>query len=114
MASYDRNIIRTHADRLYRTANLIILLCGLMFAGGGLALGAAAGLGLAGAAVGALLGVLIGMTLSFNLKLKAQTALCQLRVEENTAQLVAIYTGLASAQQVRVQLQQPHAAPLGR
>ena len=96
MTKYDPNVIQQFADRLYDKAAGIVFICALV----GFAIGAYIGFQLVsaygeltptkfaviGAAglVGAFLGYLLGVERAFWLKLKAQTALCQLRIEWNT------------------------------
>ncbi len=88
---YDPAVIQEFADKLYRLANLIIL----MWAFVGLAVGAGAGFFLGdqstrtpGAVVGAIvlgiLGYTIGNSRAFLLQFQAQLALCQRQIEENT------------------------------
>jgi len=89
MASYDPSIIQKYANRLYSNANAIIVLSALMTGLVGAGFGAVGGYALEAGLLGAVLGVLIGTSLAFNLKLKAQLALCQMRIESNTAQLLA-------------------------
>lgn len=93
MVRYDAAVIRKFADRLYSSARLILVLATLLGAG---ALGAVAWLvakgngsdpglvTLAAGAVGGLIGGAIGMELGFMLRLRAQIALCQVQIEENT------------------------------
>lgn len=89
MTHYDPKVIQTYANRLYTNANAIIVLVGLVFGLFGFAVGTAGDFQLVAGAVGLLVGVLVGMSLAFNLKLKAQLALCQMRIEANTAQLLS-------------------------
>lgn len=106
MAQYDPSIIQRNADRLYTQATVMIVtstIFGAIF-GGGLGYGLVAffeNLGnrnfewlplsgnvitgiLAGALLLGFLSFLGGQQRSFMLKLQAQIALCQLRIEENT------------------------------
>lgn len=89
--TYDPQVIQRFADKLYSQANTIVFvwtLLGLAVgAGGGYALGDrstnttfAAG----GAVVLGLLGFAVGSARAFLLKLQAQSALCQIKIEENT------------------------------
>jgi len=108
MVTYDANIISEFADRLYRRANWIIFTCTLI----GLIVGGVSGwyaqdsskvwmpanVSVAGNKLGdfasalpfvtagivGVFGYLVGRERAFWLKLRAQTALCQLRIEENT------------------------------
>lgn len=89
MANYDAKILYEFADRLYRRANEIVALCvmiaGLVF--GGIAysiFNEDSTYALLGAALGGLLGYFYGQERAFLLKLQAQTALCQVQIEENT------------------------------
>jgi len=103
MTEYDPQIIRKFADRLYRRAKtaivtftvLGVLVGGLTGLGTGLAMFAAGGDdpsiaigGLIAAPIGAailgVLGYVAGREAAFRLKLQAQTALCQIKIEENT------------------------------
>lgn len=94
---YDPAIIQKFADRLYLRANTIIFMCTFL----GLIIGAALGYALGntigktdtrmiftlvGAVVLGLFGLFVGIEWAFLLKLKAQMALCQKRIEENTRQ----------------------------
>ena len=92
---YDPAIIQKFADRLYRQANLIIFIWTILGlvggAGAGYALGSSFGKPdtrnmfiFVGAAVLGPFGFLIGMARAFLLKLQAQIALCQKKIEENT------------------------------
>ncbi len=104
VADYDPEIIQKFADRLYARANSIIAtwttLGALVGGVGGYALAAwwvssqtaypggggtmhLPGL-LAGAILGGVVGFMIGQEKAFLLKLQAQTALCQKKIEENT------------------------------
>ena len=88
---YDPQIIQTFADRLYVQANSIITVCTLI----GLAVGCGGGFyagyrdnrmiyALLGGLFFGLLGFAIGRARAFALKLKAQIALCQVKIERNT------------------------------
>lgn len=93
--AYDENVILSFADSLYRRAASLVF--------GHTVLGALAGafLGLVGGGasqipnllilgtlsltlVGAIIGASIGRARAFALRLAAQTALCQVRIERNT------------------------------
>lgn len=94
MTTYDPVIIRCFADELYRRAAGMILTAVSI----GLLVGGSIGIGVASAVrsdgrwipgilllgSGALLGYLHGRSRAFALKLQAQTALCQMQIEENT------------------------------
>ena len=89
MIEYDSTIIYKYAQRLYSKATLVIFLCLIL----GAALSSLAGYaianenpqgGIIGAVVGGILGLIIGLELSFMIRLKAQLALCQVKIEENT------------------------------
>jgi hypothetical protein len=88
---YDPAIIQKFADKLYSQANTIIIACTLL----GLVVGAAGGYAVGdystkttyaglGAIVLGLLAFAIGTARAFVLKLQAQVALCQKKIEENT------------------------------
>jgi hypothetical protein len=91
MIEYDPKIIQQLADRLYRQATNAIISGALI----GALLGAGIGVGLsgenlnavailAGAAILGLLGLVTGREYAFRLRVQAQIALCQLKIEENT------------------------------
>lgn len=91
---YDPTVIHTHAQRLYNTANTIVVLYAVF----GLLVGLSVGYGYAssvrspdpGVAAGivglifATLGLVLGQLRAFALRLEAQLALCQLQIETNT------------------------------
>lgn len=89
---YDPDVIQTFADALYRLADRIVI--GSTLLGGviggllGYAIGSNAGGGalvaLLGAGVGGYLGYSRGMARTFQLRLEAQLALCQVEIEFNT------------------------------
>lgn len=89
---YDPDVIQTFADALYRLADQIVI--GSTLLGGviggllGYAIGSNAGGGaivaLLGAGVGGYLGYSRGMARTFQLRLEAQLALCQVEIEFNT------------------------------
>lgn len=105
MIQYDPNIIYEFATRLYKQAKYIIatyIIVGVFL---GAPLGSVVGyyiikelksglilsqilggtIGLIfGSILGGIIGYAIGVEKVFELKLKAQTALCQLKIEENT------------------------------
>ena len=96
MIEYDPNIITQFAEALYKRARQIVILYTL---GAAVIVGAVAFAGLSfadmddsfrygGGLVGLLLGGLGGYSSAqakvFLLRLKAQTSLCQVRIEENT------------------------------
>jgi ABC-type antimicrobial peptide transport system permease subunit len=101
---YDPMIIEQFADKLYEQADALVLLYGVA----GFVIGALPGSGCALAVataipdsplsillliaflctvVGTVLGVLAGRQRAFTLRLQAQTALCQARIEWNTRRL---------------------------
>jgi hypothetical protein len=95
MAEYDAQIIQKFADRLYRRARTVTVLTTIVFiligGSGGVIANVPFGGGepsIIGAAVGAVLlgavGFMLGREGAFRLKLQAQTALCQMKIEENT------------------------------
>ena len=88
---YDPAVIQKFADKLYSQANTIIFVWTLL----SLAVGAGVGYNLGdrstqttyalvGAIILGLLGFAIGTARAFLLKLQAQVALCQKKIEENT------------------------------
>ena len=87
MVAYDPAVIRQFAESLYDRANSIVVMHTIL---GGVIGGAAGGLfkgttaALIGAAVAAAVGCYLGIQKAFLLRLQAQTALCQVQVEENT------------------------------
>ena len=106
MAEYNAQIIREHADKLYSKASSIVL----TYTAGGAILSAALGYFIAlvvlmasakargsqgaddvqtlftivGLFLGAVGGYWIGSEKAFSLRLQAQMALCQMKIEENT------------------------------
>jgi predicted membrane metal-binding protein len=81
---YDPAIIQKFADKLYSQANTIVFVWTFL----GAVVGGAGGYQLGYAAVGAViigaLGFAIGMSRAYLLRLQAQVALCQKKIEENT------------------------------
>ena len=92
MADYDPKIIQQFADKLYSQANTIIAVytliigtvCGVVFYVIKISMHVTNLNSLVGFAVGAVIGYFFGKEKAFELKLKAQTALCQVKIEENT------------------------------
>jgi hypothetical protein len=87
MAEYNAGVIYEFAERLYNKANTIIAI--YTIAGGIIGLfGGYAIFGGTTALIGLLilggLGFFLGSEKAFQLKLQAQTALCQVKIEENT------------------------------
>jgi len=92
MTQYDPAILQKYADRLYVQANTIILI----WSAAGILVGGLAGYFLGGStmsnstamifwiAIGGVLGFAFGRERAFGLKLRAQTTLCQVKIEENT------------------------------
>lgn len=87
MAQYDPKVIHKFADHLYSKANAVIVIYTIV----GALIGGIGGYVLKGSSVALLglvilgaLGLYIGIGKAFSLKLQAQTALCQLKIEENT------------------------------
>ena len=98
MVEYDPAVISEFADRLYSRASSLIVIYTVV----GLGVGGGAGFGIdyalklgnwvwwvAGGVVG-LVGFLTGQEKAFVLKLEAQRALCQLKIEENTRPPAAV------------------------
>jgi hypothetical protein len=96
MVNYDSKIIQEFADRLYKKANSIITvytLLGIFLASPVYFLMTEAdfdsttGATLTGivAIIGGLLGYAVGRERVFRMKLEAQNALCQLKIEQNTS-----------------------------
>lgn len=88
---YDPNIIQQFANKLYQQANRIINFYSVIFLlvglGVGIFLDSSLEIGflkLIVPIVSCLVGYAIGCSIAFNLKLKAQIALCQVKIEENT------------------------------
>lgn len=88
---YEPKVIEEFAASLYATADAIVvgysLLGGLVGAVGGYVVLQSAGALFAlfvGALLGWLLGFATGRSKAFNLRLQAQQALCQVRIEANT------------------------------
>lgn len=89
MADYNSKIIYEMAEKLYKKANSIVTtytVAGVLILGilGILGMTAIAILPLITAVLGGIIGFLIGQEKAFELKLQAQIALCQVRIEENT------------------------------
>jgi hypothetical protein len=89
---YDPLILQKFADRLYSQADSVVILCVIL----GVAIGGIGGFQI-GAGIGAVVGLVIfgalgfaiGLSIAFQLKLRAQSVLCQKQIEENTRQTVA-------------------------
>ena len=95
---YDPNIIQTFADALYARAASIVAtctICGTLFGIVPLVIVSITGANKSGesgliffliliALLGGLIGFRIGKAKAFDLKLKAQEALCQVQIEKNT------------------------------
>ncbi len=87
MVEYDPNVIRGFADVLYKRAANIVMTNAAIFGVVGAVVGytlkggltAVVGLGIGGG-----IGYYLGLQKTFQLKLQAQTALCQTKIEENT------------------------------
>lgn len=97
MVEYDPVVIQSFADGLYRAADRIVLfstILGALFGGAvgfglGLAMSSGGGaiLALPGLVVGGFMGHSRGMSKTFQLRLEAQLALCQVEIEFNTRSL---------------------------
>jgi hypothetical protein len=94
MVNYDPSVIQTFADRLYAQARSAIATAIFFGVLSGVAGGYATGIQfdrdgaipgmIAGAVVLGLIGFFIGSARAFSLRLSAQVALCQIRIEANT------------------------------
>lgn len=87
---YDPSVIRGFADELYRRANTIVIVNAAIFGlVGALVGGVVKGVGVAiiAALVAGGIGYYLGLQKAFLLKLQAQTALCQVKIEENTGKV---------------------------
>lgn len=89
MVKYNAKVIYTFAQRLYRSAQIVMVLYTLIGGlGGGIAGGLLSGefgiVVLFSAVVGGVIGWFLGTQRAFHLKLQAQVALCQAKIEENT------------------------------
>lgn len=100
MTKYDPEIIQKFADRLYRQARSIVAVYGVLggLTGGIMALGLYATneqlvLPLLAMLLFVGIGVLIGQSRAFALRLQAQTALCQVCIERNTAAVAGRVVG---------------------
>lgn len=94
---YDAKIIQKFAARLYASAVLVIFFATLLGAMAGAGFGVV-GLGRwmwssiefkpvpagVGFLIGGVIGFLVGQSIAFNLRLRAQIALCQVQIEINT------------------------------
>lgn len=92
MIEYQPQVIQQHAKYLYDRAKTIVVLYTIIFALAGISVGYITSLALdqsgflaivAALALG-LCGFMVGRMKSFEFRLKAQTALCQMQIEENT------------------------------
>jgi hypothetical protein len=113
LPTYDPKIIEQFADKLYRKASSFVAGSVVIGASLGAAFGAVplTSLGAAwpipsyfgfatlllGGLVGGLIGYVIGDTRSFGYRLQAQSALCQLQSERNTAAVARAVSARASA-----------------
>ncbi len=86
MVQYDPKVIQEFADQMYNKANIVIgfyTIVGILIGGvGGYAVSKV--IALIGLLIGGAIGYFIGSGKAFSLKLQAQTALCQVKIEENT------------------------------
>lgn len=87
MATYDKDVIHQFADSLYSKAKSIIVnytMLGALIGGGiGLVTQQMITAAILSAVFG-LVGLSMGRDKAFQLKLQAQVALCQVKIEENT------------------------------
>lgn len=96
MVKYNPGVIRIYARWLYFLANTLTASCSLIAASFGISAGHSwmiptgadprIGAVLGGVGFGGR-GALVGIGLGYNLKLKAQLALCLIKIEENTRRL---------------------------
>lgn len=89
MATYDAKVLYEFADRLYSRAAQVIatstIIGALVGGGAGYFVNRELDLYVAiGAVLAGLIGYSVGTEKAFQLKLQAQTALCQVKIEENT------------------------------
>jgi hypothetical protein len=113
---YDQAIIYKFAERLYRRASTIAFLYGFVGLIAGALAGAAAGAALgasnlgggilAGLLLGMGIGAAIGIERGFTMRLQAQQALCQVKIEEHTRYVAMVHSANVSAQAA-------HGAPPG-
>lgn len=108
---YDPRVIRDFADALYRQAQSIVVGYTLL---GGLIAGAVAWLrfeqagGWVGFLLGAGLGWVFGQPRAQQLRLQAQTALLQVRIEENTRLRPAQSDAVVAPTAIEVVVPDPH------
>jgi hypothetical protein len=93
---YDSNIIKQFAENLYTQATVTIVL----FTAAGFFIPLLFGFFMDSVGVGFIAGILLGVggyfygqSRAFQLKLQAQTALCQVKIEENTRSYKKLETG---------------------
>ena len=92
MLAYDSKVIYEFAERLYNQASRIIITYAIVGTLLGAVLGAVLGGAMRSTNAGVVLGMIVfgylgysmGIERAFHLKLQAQLALCQARIEENT------------------------------
>lgn len=92
MARYDSRVIYQFADHLLEQADRAVITCAILGTLGGALAGLVIGVTIqslaiptvALAAIGCAFGAWIGNERAFGLRLQAQTALCQVQIEENT------------------------------
>ena len=87
---YDPSVICGLADKLYRRANTIVIVNAAIFGLVGALVGGVvkgAGVAIIAALVAGGIGYYLGLQKAFLLKLQAQTALCQVKIEENTGKV---------------------------
>ena len=88
MIEYDPSVIRGFADELYRRANTIVMVNTALFGLVGALIGGevkGSGAAILAGVVAAGIGYYLGLQKAFLLKLQAQTALCQVKIEDNTS-----------------------------
>lgn len=86
--NYDKKIIQEFAEKLYAQAELAVVLYtvvgGLFGTAGSKIISGHNLIVVIGAVAGAIIGFALGRERALALKVQAQTALCQMQIEENT------------------------------
>ena len=114
MQTYDGAVIQAFASKLYASAAWGLFLYPLFLGGAAGVSGGAfygRGVGLAGLVAGALFGYYVASQRAFRLRLLAQTALCQVQIEENTRRSRASQTSLNARTEPTLEAGTPYATP---